>query len=672
MNNDSLEKRLKEVATRLSESNQTNLKRGRVPSIIVSEDGKKRRLEEKLHQYLHVTKQKVEKLDRSEEIALENIFVVFPIQTDAFAYCDAVNWTHGSDVVKVFSLEVDTGIKRKFIVCKPSRLLSRCMDIPVDACNYYEIIRADTPCHLFFDVEFKRSDEMNVHLDGELLCSIFLFHVSTFLHEKYGFNITWKNVLQLDSSMKTKFSRHFIVHLPSSTTEEGRKVERKFRSVLHVGEFVLQLFEKLEGMKEEDPAIAGLWAESSKKPSGARDHQEEGQEEQVRYEEPIVDLAVYTRNRAMRIYLSTKVGKKTPLYPPKWNLFNIDCEGDTSVHTPSEGLNLSYWVRHSGSKSSSSNSKSSSIGSSSKSSNTSASMKEKGSDLNIEFTELVDPSGGKREIQTGSRAWEKQFMWDSFITGVRSPLWISQRLRRGDGSVKDELGAQSSQSLSRSEYASKFSPFALKEVMKELADEESLHVAGSEFNPATLPGDPTIELLYCWSQNGRPLGSRSRRFNDPNMSSNVVEMNTETVNKLPNLTTTTRPGDFPSFSGPVATSSGYGSRSFPITSLVDWVLSAAAGPDSLPSSQRAHVRSWTLKRKKELNEFDPAGFILATFEIGGSRYCFNVMRHHKGNHVAWHVDFLSKQAWQTCHDIDCKHFRSPVIVVPPACLLNDN
>jgi hypothetical protein len=428
-----------------------------------------------------------------------------------------------------------------------------------------------------------------------------------------------------------------------------------FRSVLHVGEFVLQLFEKLDATRETDPAVACLWVESSKKQSGAREQQQHevaeggGEGEVVHNEEPIVDLAVYTRNRAMRIYLSTKVGKKTPLYPPKWNLFNIDSEDDSKIHTLDAGRTLSYWISHCGSKCSS--------GGSSASINI-VSMKEKNSDLKIEVTEILDQNGGKREIQTGSSAWEAQFMRDSLITGVRSPLWISQRLRDGRSNV--EGGIVETQSLTRAEFASKYSPFALKELMKELADEESLNVGGSDANPTTLRGDPIVELLYCWSQNGRPLGSRFRRFQERGAPSVPLGGSDACDNRAVHR----GPARAMSYSGPIATSSGYGTRSFPVTSLVEWVLAEAAGPDHASSTQRAYVRSWTLKRKKEVGENDPAGFILATFEIGGSRFCFNVMRHHRGNHVAWHIDFTTGLAWQTCHDNDCKSFQSRTVDVP--------
>jgi hypothetical protein len=70
----------------------------------------------------------------------------------------------------------------------------------------------------------------------------------------------------------------------------------------------------------------------------------------------------------------------------------------------------------------------------------------------------------------------------------------------------------------------------------------------------------------------------------------------------------------------------------------------------------------------------PAGVVVVpvvvslTVQVGGSRYCHRVGRHHRGNHVYYTVDLDGGAghgtAWQACHDSECRGFRSPPIAVP--------
>ena len=44
--------------------------------------------------------------------------------------------------------------------------------------------------------------------------------------------------------------------------------------------------------------------------------------------------------------------------------------------------------------------------------------------------------------------------------------------------------------------------------------------------------------------------------------------------------------------------------------------------------------------------------------MGGTRYCANIGRQHKSNGVYYVVDVAARQAYQKCHDPDCRGFAS--------------
>lgn len=57
-------------------------------------------------------------------------------------------------------------------------------------------------------------------------------------------------------------------------------------------------------------------------------------------------------------------------------------------------------------------------------------------------------------------------------------------------------------------------------------------------------------------------------------------------------------------------------------------------------------------------------------QIGGCRYCFNISREHRGNHIYWVVDLSNRVAYQKCHDPDCRGFRSNDYPLPPFVVIN--
>lgn len=52
------------------------------------------------------------------------------------------------------------------------------------------------------------------------------------------------------------------------------------------------------------------------------------------------------------------------------------------------------------------------------------------------------------------------------------------------------------------------------------------------------------------------------------------------------------------------------------------------------------------------------------YYIGGNRFCYNINREHKSNHVYYIVDLNKQEFFQKCNDPDCRKFRSTHIPIP--------
>jgi len=69
---------------------------------------------------------------------------------------------------------------------------------------------------------------------------------------------------------------------------------------------------------------------------------------------------------------------------------------------------------------------------------------------------------------------------------------------------------------------------------------------------------------------------------------------------------------------------------------------------------KGRIRRWMLYQQSEMIIYD----------IDGNRYCHNINREHKSNHVYYVVDLKFKIMFQKCFDPDCFYYRSPGIDIP--------
>jgi hypothetical protein len=197
---------------------------------------------------------------------------------------------------RIFALELSPKGKRKYIVCNCGRFFSHYwMDIDASARHYYELIREDEPCRLYFDLEYNRDanpeidEETNVQLMDEFLSELFR-------EVKRCFNITIgrSNVIELCSSTEKKFSRHLIVHFPNNEL---------FSCIKSCGSFVKHFVSILADNTElhrTKPALAKHLLVKSKVSNDDDDRKNIT---------CFVDIGVYTKNRLFRLLGSSKYGK---------------------------------------------------------------------------------------------------------------------------------------------------------------------------------------------------------------------------------------------------------------------------------------------------------------------------------------------------------------------------
>ena len=151
--------------------------------------------------------------------------------------------------------------------------------------HYYELMRENTHCHLYFDVEFSKVS--NPDVDGESLVDLLLKFVVEELRSTPEVDMSYfqlkEHVVELDSTSESKFSRHLIIQLPG---------DQVFANNSHCAHFVSELWKRLDSSRAEDEECDALFLR--------RDADD------VERTLPFVDLGVYTRNRVFRLYLSSK------------------------------------------------------------------------------------------------------------------------------------------------------------------------------------------------------------------------------------------------------------------------------------------------------------------------------------------------------------------------------
>ena len=219
---------------------------------------------------------------------------------------------------RIFAMETSSSGKRKYIVGNLGRFLNhywRKSD-PLHR-HYYELIRENTPCRLYFgtrsfisrclfvrfstnnhflyeDLEYcKKSNDHISHAESEMTMTEFIDELCSQFMLIYNITLTRQRIVDLDSSTYKKFSRHLIVHLPNHELFADAHSAGIFAK-----QFVSRLADELADgrLVDKHPTLSRNLFVKTKDPNKTT---------------CFVDLGVYTRNRLFRLMGSSKFGKQS-------------------------------------------------------------------------------------------------------------------------------------------------------------------------------------------------------------------------------------------------------------------------------------------------------------------------------------------------------------------------
>ncbi|CAA0812942.1 DNA primases [Striga hermonthica] len=210
----------------------------------------------------------------------EGIWTTFPRQDEAMKF--AKHHTNS----RIFSYQDHMNGQRRFLVSTYKEFWRRYKDMKSKFRHHYEVIQEGFPCHLYFDLEFNKRE--NIGRDGDEMVDLLINVIFDLLLEKYSIQGTADFVVELDSSTEEKFSRHLIIRIPRTA----------FKDNSHVGAFVAEICSRIYICKVKDESYEKLFV--SKSPNSADSQRQ-----------LFIDTAVYSRNRCFRLAFSSKAGKSS-------------------------------------------------------------------------------------------------------------------------------------------------------------------------------------------------------------------------------------------------------------------------------------------------------------------------------------------------------------------------
>ncbi|KAJ4705942.1 DNA-directed primase/polymerase protein-like [Melia azedarach] len=227
------------------------------------------------------------RVDLSEQDASnlrKEVWATFPRQDEA------IKFAKGHANVHIFSYQDHFNGTRRFLVSTYKEFWKRYKTMDPKFRHHYEVIQEGLPCHLYFDLEFNKTD--NPEKNGDEMVDLLISVTLNSLFDKYSIEGNEDWIVELDSSTEEKFSRHLIIRIPKTA----------FKDNSHAGAFVAEICSQINHAREGEERFEKLFV---KKDSSSPEFQ--GQ--------LFVDTAVYSRNRCFRLALSSKAGKKSFLLP---------------------------------------------------------------------------------------------------------------------------------------------------------------------------------------------------------------------------------------------------------------------------------------------------------------------------------------------------------------------
>ncbi|KAL7751670.1 hypothetical protein RI367_002669 [Sorochytrium milnesiophthora] len=213
---------------------------------------------------------------------------VFGKQAKAFASASVI--ANGS----VFSYESDPARpgKRSYIATSPAHFWREYNKLTQWFRHHYEVIMEGKPCKLYFDLEFLV--DLNPTSKGDAMTQTLKEFVCQQFRSRYKISCSPGNFVDLSSDTDKKFSRHLICNISRAY----------FKDNAHVGAFVEEIVCAIDAEIRRDGPLAeqlrALYVNTSDKDSAGK-------------RALFIDRGVYTKNRNMRLLLSSKMGKGVPL-----------------------------------------------------------------------------------------------------------------------------------------------------------------------------------------------------------------------------------------------------------------------------------------------------------------------------------------------------------------------
>jgi DNA-directed primase/polymerase protein len=249
----------------------------------------------------------------------------FPTQQAAFDLVDDDMNTNSP--LSVFARELSADGKRRFLVTTTQEFWKRYKDMSPPHRLYYEIIREGCPCHMYFDLEYTILD--NPNKDGDAAVASLVHLLQHLLQQTYAITINPdESILELDSSTDIKFSRHLIVRLPGAA----------FTDTSHLGGFIVtELCNKI--LKLATASSEGEDSDNYINNNNNNNYHHHACNIMINKDSRsnnkntlMIDTGVYTRNRAFRLYLSSKAEKMVYLKATKrWMGGQGDCSSQKDV-----------------------------------------------------------------------------------------------------------------------------------------------------------------------------------------------------------------------------------------------------------------------------------------------------------------------------------------------------
>ena len=128
---------------------------------------------------------------------------------------------------RIFAVERMNG-KRKYLVGQFGRVADwYWRKQSVGTRHLYEVIREETPCRLYFDLEFSKLYNPDLVTCEETTKLLYEFYeeLKYDIQQYYGLQLQSKQIINLDSSNESKFSRHWIIRLvvDNKKKEKGKQ-----------------------------------------------------------------------------------------------------------------------------------------------------------------------------------------------------------------------------------------------------------------------------------------------------------------------------------------------------------------------------------------------------------------------------------------------------------------